>query len=106
MIAQEPAEGIAKIADSEYRKAYSVPCKCGCNEHTFTFEVAKEHRDDDDVSLFVYMMTKTSWKKNRFKQIWQLLTKGYIELEADIIISNQATKNLATVLLKDFVDEG
>lgn len=105
MNAQEPAEGISKIADNDYRKAYSVPCKCGCNEHTVVFEVSKDHKDDDDVSLFVYMIAKTSWRKNRFKHIWKLLTKGYIELEGDVIISNQAAVNLGTVLLKDFTKD-
>ena len=104
MNVQEPAEGIAKIADNEYRKAYSVPCKCGCNEHTAVFEVSKEHRDDDDVSLFVYVTAKTSWQKNRFKHIWRLLTRGYIETEADVIITNQAAINLANIILKDFND--
>lgn len=105
MAGQEPAEGIAIIADNSHRKAYLVPCSCGCNEHTAVFEVAKEHRDDDDVSLFVYVTTKTSWRKNRFKHIWKLLTTGYIETEADAIITNQAAINLANVILKDFTED-
>lgn len=105
MNAQEPAEGIAKIADNEHRKAYSVPCNCGCNEHTAVFEVSKEHRDDTDLSLFVYITAKTPWNKRRFKQIWKLLTTGYIETEADVIITNQAAINLANVILKDFTKD-
>jgi hypothetical protein len=103
MTAQTISDGICKVTDTNCRKVYSVPCVCGCNEHTMTMEISREHRDDEELSLTIYSILKTDWRKNRFKHIWTLLTKGYIELETDTLISNQAAENMATAILNDFL---
>jgi len=93
---QKPAEGILLHKEYGDAKHYTVPCECcGPNcEHNVWVEA-----DDTGVSVTTYTQQKTKWwELNRFKIIWRLLTRGYVEYEASIIMSEQQTLNYANVL--------
>jgi len=93
---QIPAEGILIRKDYGDVKTYTVLCECcGSNcEHNVWVEA-----DDTGVSVTTYTQQKTKWwELNRWQIIWQLLTKGYVEYEASIIMSKQQAINYASVL--------
>lgn len=96
MTPQTPAEGILIRKDYGDAKTYTVPCEC-CGsdcEHNIWVEA-----DETGVTLTTYTQQKTKWwELNRWQIIWQLLTKGYVEYEASIIMSEQQTLNYASVL--------
>jgi hypothetical protein len=93
---QTPAEGILKRNDWGDCKSYNVACSC-CGsdcEHNVWIEV-----DDTGVCVTTYTKQKTNWwSSNRFKIIWTLLTKGYVEYEASIIMTDQQAFNYAETL--------
>lgn len=96
MKAQIPAEGILSRRDYGDAKTYTVPCECcGSNcEHNVWVEA-----DDTGVTVTTYTMQKSKWwELNRWQKIWTLLTKGYIEYEASIIMTEQQTLNYAETL--------
>ena len=96
MKAQTPAEGILKRGDWGDSKSYLVPCSC-CGsdcEHNVWVEA-----DDTGVAVTTYTKLKSKWWKfNRFQTIWTLLTKGYVEYEASIIMTEQQAINYAETL--------
>lgn len=96
MNAQAPAEGILIRRDYGDAKTYTVPCEC-CGsdcEHNIWVEA-----EDTGISVTTYTKQKTKWwSLNRFQIIWTLLTKGYVEYEATIIMSKQQAFNYASVL--------
>lgn len=96
MKAEKPAEGILLRRDYGDAKSYAVPCECcGANcEHNVWVE-----SDDTGVSVTTYTQQKTKWwELNRWQVIWRLLTKGYVEYEASIIMTKQQAINYASVL--------
>ena len=111
---QEPAEGILKPrilkrGDFGTAKFYYVQCEC-CNEdcsHTVEVEA-----DDMHVQVHLYSNHHTKWwEVNRWKQIWQILTKGYAEMQTTIVLNEQTALNYSHVLksavtdVKNFRDE-
>ena len=61
--------------------------------------------DTQEVTLTFYVKTQTPWwSLNRFKQIWEILTKGHIEYEADLILNKQSAVNLANTITKSVKD--
>lgn len=96
MKAQKPAEGILKQHDWGKSKVYQVICDCGQSDHTHTVWV---EADDCNVSVQIYVDVKSpSWSMNRFKQIWTLLTTGYLRHETVLSMSNQQALNYAETL--------
>lgn len=94
--AQIPAEGILKRNDWGDSIAYSVPCQCGCDDCTHNVWV---EADDITVSVITYTkQTSKFWSINRWQKMWTLLTKGYIEYEASIIMNKQQALNYADTL--------
>lgn len=97
MTSQMPAEGILIRKDYGNAKVYKIVCECGDCNHSH--EVWVEADEDYAVSVTIYTQQKTQWwKLNRWQKIWTLLTKGYIEYEADIIMSKQQALNYAETL--------
>jgi len=92
---QQPAEGISKQGDWGDAKSHRVPCSCGANcEHNVWVEA-----DNAGVTVTTYTQQKTKWwELNRFKIIWRLLTRGYVEYEASIIMTRQQALNYADTL--------
>jgi hypothetical protein len=75
---------------------YSVACEC--TDPTHQHDVWIE-ADDSGVTVTTYTQQKTKWwELNRFKIIWILLTKGYVEYEANIIMTEQQALNYAETL--------
>ena len=102
MQAQTPAEGIMRTGDWGDSKAYRVACNCGSNEHTHDVWVES---DEGFVTVTTYTTVKSRWwSQNRFKTIWTLLTRGYVEHEAAIIMSEQQALNYAKTLEQAIID--
>ncbi len=96
MKAQSPAEGILKKNDWGDTKMYHVVCECGSDWHTHDVWV---EASDIGVDVCVYATVKSPWwSMNRFKQLWNLMTKGYIEQETVLTMSKQTALNYAETL--------
>ena len=93
---QTPAEGILLHKDFGDAKYYTVSCECCSTDCAHTVCVEAE---DTGIVVTTYTQQKTRWwELNRFKIIWRLLTRGYVEYEASIIMSRQQAINYAAVL--------
>ena len=102
MKTQKPAEGILKRKDWGDSKSYIVPCDCGSDDHSHNVWV---EADESDITVNTYTMQKTNfWSKTRWHHIWTLLTKGYVEYEASIIMSEQQALNYAETLKHAIID--
>jgi hypothetical protein len=98
MKAQTPAEGILLHKDFGDAKSYTVPCDCGDTNHTHNVWIES---DECGVTVTTYTTQKTKWwELNRWQVIWTLLTKGYVEYEASLIMSKQQAFNYAETLKK------
>lgn len=102
MKTQKPAEGVLIRKDFGDAKSYTVPCEC-CGsdcEHNVWVEA-----DETGVSVTTYTQQKTKWwELSRWQIIWRLLTKGYVEYEASIIMTRQQALNYAGILNSAIVD--
>jgi len=93
---QTPAEGILLHKDYGDAKLYNLTCECGSTDCTHSVWV---EADDTGITVTTYTQQKTKWwELNRFKIIWRLLTRGYAEYEASIIMTEQQALNYARVL--------
>lgn len=102
MKAQVPAEGIMKTGDWGDSKSYRIACDCGQPEHRHDIWV---EADDTGVAVTVYTQVKSKWwSLNRWQKIWTLLTRGYVEYEADLIMSKQEALNYAKTLESAIID--
>ena len=102
MNVQVPAEGIMKTNDWGDSKVYRIACSCGCEDHDHNMWV---EADDFDISVTIYSTTKTNWwSKTRWYHIWTLLTKGYIDTESTICLTEQQALNYAETL-KSAIDD-
>lgn len=96
MKAHSPAEGILKRKDWGDSKTYVVVCECGCDDHAHNVWVEAE---ESGITVNTYTIQKTNfWSKTRWHHIWKLLTAGYVEYEASIIMSQQQALNYAETL--------
>ena len=109
MTPEQPAIGILKQGDFGDAKFYYVQCDCSDPDCAHTVEV---EADDMFVHVNLYHKQHTKWwKSNRWKQIWQILTKGYAEMETTIVLTEQAALNYSSVLasavndVKEFRDK-
>ena len=102
MEVEQPAEGIMRVYNWGRTKSYRVACECGSPEHNHDVWV---EADDSNVTVTTYTTQKTRWWEfNRFELIWTLLTRGYIEYEADIIMSKQQALNYAKTIESAIID--
>ena len=133
MKAEKPAEGILKTHDFGNSKWYHVVCGCGQPDHSLTVEVEAE---DTGISVNTYVTVKTDyWSESvkkrydidnpylqevdwffkglwngfitRLKLTWTVWTKGYVQCESTILMSEQQTLNYAETLksaIKDVKD--
>jgi hypothetical protein len=96
MKAENPAQGILKLNNWGESVWYYVPCECTDPNHAHTIEV---EADDNSVSVHIHTQVKTRfWQKNRWSEIWNILTKGYSEYEASVILTEQQAINYANAL--------
>jgi hypothetical protein len=133
MKAQAPALGILRTNDFGDSKWYQVVCGCGQPDHTLTVEVES---DEMGVNVNTYVTVKTDhwsqsvkkrydidspwlqewdwfWKDlvngiiTRLKLTWTVWTKGYVQTESTISMSEQQALNYAETLksaIKDVKD--
>ena len=98
MKAQSPAEGVLIRKDYGDAKVYQIVCECGDCDHSHDVWVEAE---DHGVTVTIYTQQKSKWwEQNRWQTIWRLLTKGYVERESVLIMSEQQTLNYAETLKK------
>lgn len=96
MKCETPAVGILKQGDFGQCKFYEVACDCTDPDHSHTIEV---EADQFGVSVIIYTKTSTfNNKKSRWRQIWDILWKGYSEYETSILLKDQAAMNYAGVI--------
>lgn len=102
MVPERPATGILKQGDFGLAKFYHVQCDCTDPDCAHTLEV---EADEIEVSVHIYNTVHTKWwEKNRWKQIWQLLTKGYAEMQTTIVLNEQTALNYADTLVSAMDD--
>ncbi len=105
MKSQSPAEGILKRSEWGDAKSYQVSCECGDHNHDHNIWV--ESDETLRVTVTIYTTAKSKWwSMNRWQKIWTLLTKGYVEYESSIIMTEQQALNYAGALesaVKDVV---
>lgn len=93
---EKPAEGIMKTGEFGPSKHYFIQCQCGSIECAHDVEV---EADDCDIQVHIYYTCRTKWwDKNRWKQIWEILTKGYTEMQATLVINEQTALNYSETL--------
>jgi hypothetical protein len=98
MIPQPVAEGVLLRKDYGDAKIYQIVCECGDCDHSHDVWVEAE---DHGVTVTIYSKQKTKWwQSNRWKIIWTLLTRGYVERESNIIMSEQQALNYSEILKK------
>jgi hypothetical protein len=102
MKVQRPAEGILIVNDWGDSKVYEVVCGCGQPDHTHHLWVES---DDAGVNVNIHVTVKSPfWSISRWRQIWNLLTKGYLEHETTICMSEQQALNYAKALTSAMKD--
>ena len=102
MVPEKPATGILKQGDFGLAKFYYVQCDCSDPDCAHTLEV---EADDMHVQVQIYNTVHTKWwEKNRWKQIWQLLTKGYADMQTTLVLNEQTALNYADTLVSAMDD--
>lgn len=102
MKTETPAEGILRLNDWGDSKWYYITCDCTDPDHAHTVEV---EADDHSVSVTIYTTVKTRfWGRRRWRDIWSLLTRGYVEYEASVILKEQQALNYAATLTNAVAD--
>jgi hypothetical protein len=96
MTPQSVAEGVLLRKDYGDAKIYNIVCECGDCDHSHDVWVeAEEH----GITVTIYTQQKTKWwQSNRWKIMWTLLTKGYVERESVLIMSEQQALNYSETL--------
>lgn len=96
MKAEKPATGILKTNEWGDSKWYHIHCDCGSEDCAHDVEV---EADDCHVQVHISHVQHTKWwEKNRWRQIWQILTKGYAEMQTTIVLDEQTALNYSATL--------
>ncbi len=124
MKAQAPAEGIMKTHEWGCSKMYKISCDCGNPDHEIDVEIEAE---DIGVNVNTYVTVKSDyWSEpvkvnntiendwlqeaewafkstvngfiRRVKLTWTLWTKGYVQTQSTITMSEQTALNYAETL--------
>lgn len=96
MKAETPALGVLKRSDWGDAISYQVVCECQDANHDHNIWV---EADDARITVTTYTTQKSKWwTLNRWQTIWILLTKGYVEHEANIIMTEQQALTYAETL--------
>ena len=99
---QKPAQGIMLNRNWGTARTYTIACECGELDHfpQMWIDIGDESDADlQNVTVTFYVETASPWYSvNRWRQIWQMLTRGYVKQEHALILSKQAALNLSTVI--------
>ena len=102
MKTQKPAEGILLHRDYGDARMYTLTCECCDVDHAHQVWVDAE---ETGITVTTYTKQKSKfWSMNRWQKIWTLLSKGYIEYEASIIMTEQQALNYAKTLESAIID--
>lgn len=83
-------------------KSYSVECSCSDTRHAHHVVVEV---NEFGVETVIYTTTTSKfWSKSRWQQMWQLLTRGYIESEVSLIMHQQQALNYGAALTQAVTD--
>ena len=103
MKAEKPAVGIMKTNEWGDSIHYHIRCDCGNDDCSHDVEI--EADEYFDIQVTIYVRSPTKWgEKNRWKQIWNILTKGYTEMESTIVLKEQTALNYASTLKTAITD--
>ena len=98
MTPQTPAEGVLLHRDYGDAKVYTITCECmdpACAHNTWI----ECEADDYSVTVTTYTEQKTAfWSTSRWKTMWRMLTTGYVEYSASIVLREQQALNYASAL--------
>ena len=97
MKAQAPAEGILLRKNYGDAMSYTIPCDCCGSDCEHNVWVEADQSGTISVTTYTKLKSKW-WELNRFQKIWTLLTKGYVEYEASILMTEQQALNYAETL--------
>jgi len=93
---ETPATGVLKTSDFGDAMFYHIHCDCGSDDCAHEIEV---EADDIHVQVHIYHNQHTKWwSKSRWKQIWQILTQGYAEMQTTIVLDEQTALNYSATL--------
>jgi len=99
---QIPAQGVLKRNNYGDAMSYQIVCECHDADHDHNVWI---EADDHCITVTTYTTQKSQWwSLNRWQTIWILLTKGYVEYEANIIMTEQQALNYAETLKKAIQD--
>lgn len=102
MKTQKPAEGILLHRDYGDARMYTLTCECCGPDCTHTVWIEAENIG---VSVITHTTQKTRWwRLNRWQKAWRLITHGYLEYEASIIMTEQQALNYAQALQSAIAD--
>ena len=96
MKAEKPAAGILKTGEFGNYKSYHIDCDCQSPEcaHRVSIEA-----DDMQVTVTVYLTLRSKWyTMNRWKQIWSILTQGFVDSDTTLVMDEQTALNYAATL--------
>jgi hypothetical protein len=100
MRAQKAAKGI--LIQNEWPDAvsYLVECECTDPDHAHSVWVERE-KDMNAVTVTIYTKSTTPfWSRSRWRDMWQLLTKGYVKREVAVILNEQQAINYAAAITR------
>ena len=96
MKAEKPAEGILKTSEFGTYKSYYVNCECGspeCAHHVYI------EASDFEITVSFGLTLRSKWYSiTRWRQIWEILTKGHIEIESILVLNEQSALNYTETL--------
>lgn len=96
MTPQTPAKGVLIRHDWGDAMMFQVVCDCGQSGHDHHVWIEAEQ---DTVEVTIHTNVKSRWWEiKRWQQIWQLLTRGYLEMESSVSMDRQAALNYAETL--------
>jgi hypothetical protein len=94
---QKPAEGVLKT-DASWGNSLVYHVRCDCGDEYCSHEVEIE-ADKMHIQVHTHLIVHTRWSgKSRWKQIWQILTKGYAEMQSTIVMKEQTALNYAETI--------
>jgi hypothetical protein len=100
---QEPAEGVLKTGMfGEDAMFYRIACDCGNEDDAHYISI---EADGDIIQVHIDHTQHTKWwELSRWKQIWQIMTKGYAETQTTLVLNEQAAYNYGETLKRAVVD--
>jgi hypothetical protein len=98
---QVPSRGVMETDKFDDATVYKVACACGDNAHEHNVWIEIDP-DIKEVSVTIY--TRISNKYGFWKTIWDLLTRGYIEMETSILMTRQQALNYAGAMKNAVMD--